>query len=120
MNRDFRLCKLLHAMIPSQLAELPGGIQAFSRLLGEMQKRYAEGMQQIAKEEHLPILTVRAGVMAGIAGFDEQSLLAAQKRSVEEKNLAQTRREQDERYQRTKAFEDARISANDLIKQKMQ
>src|SRR5215475_879380 len=107
------------ATIPKSLADLPGGHQAFSQLLGEMQKRYGEGMAQIAKEEHLPTALVKAGVAAGISGFDEKSLLAAQKRGVEEQNIARTRKEQDERYERTKAFEDARINANNVISQKM-
>jgi len=107
------------ATIPKALADLPGGTQAFSQLLGEMQKRYGEGMAQIAKEEHLPTALVKAGVAAGISGFDEKSLLAAQKRGVEEQNLARTRKEQDERYERTKAFEDARVNANTLVSQKM-
>jgi len=109
-----------YVTIPKALADLPGGQQAFGQLLGEMQKRYAQGMDQIAREEHLPAALVRAGVGAGIAGFDERSLLAAQKRAVEEQNIDKTRKVQDERYERTKAFEDARVNANTLVTQAMQ
>jgi hypothetical protein len=110
----------LFATIPRSLADLPGGYTAFSQLLGEMQRKFGEGMTQIAKEENLPMRLVKMGVTAGIEGFDEKSLLSAQKRAVEERNLAKTRAEQDERYTRTQSFEIARVNANKTIAEEMQ
>ena len=79
------------ATIPTALADLPGGTHAFSQLLGDMQKKFQQGIQQIAKEENLPLRTIQMAVRGGLAGFDEQSLLAAQRRSVEEWKITDTR-----------------------------
>jgi hypothetical protein len=103
--------------IPKALADLPGGEQAFGQLLGEMQKRFGEGMAQIGKEEHLAPRLVMAGVAAGIPGFGEADLLAAAKRAEQEKNLTTERKEQDTHAERIKAFDDARVSGNERIKQ---
>jgi hypothetical protein len=103
--------------IPKALADLPGGEQAFGQLLGEMQKRFGEGMAQIGKEEHLAPGLVRAGVAAQLPGFGEADLLAAAKRAEQEKNLTAERKEQDSHAERIKAFDDARVSGNEKIKQ---
>jgi hypothetical protein len=103
--------------IPKALADLPGGEQAFGQLLGEMQKRFQDGMAQIGKEEHLAPRLVRAGVAARLPGFGEADLLAAAKRAEQEKNLTTERKEQDQHAERIKAFDDARVSGNEQIKQ---
>jgi hypothetical protein len=103
--------------IPEALARLPGGERAFGQLLSEMQKRFQEGMQQIGKEEHLAPGLVRAGVAAQLPGFGEADLLAAAKRAEQEKNLTAERKEQDTHAERIKAFDDARVSGNERIKQ---
>ena len=103
--------------IPESLARLPGGERAFGQLLSEMQKRFQEGMAQIGKEEHLAPRLVKAGVAAQLPGFGEADLLAAAKRAEQEKNLTTERKEQDTHAERIKAFDDARVSGNEKIKQ---
>lgn len=100
------------AEIPRALADLPGGRAAFGKLLGEMQKDFKDGISQIAKEENLPEQLVRAGVKAGLPGFDEQSLLSAHKRAVEEKEIARHRSEEAEDFARRNAAEQERIKLN--------
>jgi hypothetical protein len=102
--------------IPESLARLPGGERAFGQLLGEMQKRFQEGMAQIGKEEHLAPRLVKAGVAAQLPGFGEADLLAAAKRAQQEKDLTAERKEQDQHAERIKAFDDARVNGNERIK----
>lgn len=98
--------------IPRSLANLPGGVAAARQLGAEMQQHLQQGMEQIAKEENLPLRTVQLGVTAGLPGFDQQSLLAAQKRAVEEGKIGQERKDADARFERTKGFDEAKISGN--------
>jgi hypothetical protein len=109
----------LTAMIPDSLAKLPGGERAFSSLLGELEKKFAAGMQQISKEEGLSMDLVKAGVMGKLPGFGEQDLLAAQKRAAEETKIAETRAKEDQQYAQTQAFEQARLQMNQQITTEM-
>jgi hypothetical protein len=89
--------------------------QTFLARAREIHAELQKGMEQISKEEGLPIYAVQRMVMAG--RFSEDELLAANKRSLEETKIAQERKDQDEIMQRQTQHETERLAINEKIRE---
>jgi hypothetical protein len=86
----------------SRLARGPAG-----RALGA---QFGKGIEEIAKEEGLTRSEIQT--MLQLKMISGEELISAAKRYDQEKQTALERQKQETQYQRTKAFDDARLNAN--------